>query len=496
MSDDPLILVLDEGTSSTRAILYRLDGAVLGSRALPISQHYPAPGLVEHDAEEIWQATLACGRAMVEQAGGAGGIAAIGITNQRETVVAWDRRTGRPLHRAIVWQDRRTADRCAALREAGHEPWVQARTGLLLDPYFSGTKMAWLAARPDVAAAGEWLALGTVDSWLAWKLTGGTHVSDASNASRTMLLDLDGRDWDDALCDLLAVPRASLPAIVGNTEHIGLTDRRWFGQAIPITAMIGDQQSATVGQGCNAPGQTKLTLGTGAFALTSLGSSRPTDPGRLLGTILTDIGGDRRFALEGSIFVAGSLIKWLRDNLGLLGTAGESEALARSVEDSGGVTLLPALAGLGAPYWRPAATAVFAGLTFASTRAHLVRAALEAITHQCVDLADAFARTGAAWDEIRLDGGMSANNWLAEDLAAMLNLPATRPDDVETTARGAAMLAAVGAGLYTSLDEARAMLPPTRRFDPRPDDQARATRLAAWQAVLKMSEGQKHPPAG
>ncbi len=488
MTDAPLILVLDEGTSSTRAILYSADGSLLGSCARAIEQHYPAPGLVEHDAEELWGSTLACGREMVRKAGGADRIAAIGITNQRETVVAWDRSTGRPLYRAIVWQDRRTANVCARLREAGHEPLVQRKTGLLLDPYFSGTKMAWLARRPEVAEAGDKLAFGTVESWLAWKLTGGEHVSDAANASRTLLMDLADSEWDDELVGLFGIACAALPRIVGNAEPIGTTDPEWFGAPIPITAMIGDQQSATVGQGCTDPGLTKLTLGTGAFALTSLGARRPSNPGRLLGTVLCDVGGSRSYAIEGSIFVAGSLIKWLRDNLGMVGAAAESEELARSVEDNGGVFLLPALSGLGAPYWRPNATAVIAGLSFSSTRAHLVRAALEAITHQAADLAEAFAQTDARWNELRLDGGMSINDWLAQDLADFLGIDTVRPSDVETTARGAAVLAAIGAGIYPDLGAARAMLAATERFTPRPDAQARERRLAGWHKLLASSE--------
>lgn len=484
VADEPMILVLDEGTSSTRAFLYALDGRVAGSASQAIDQHYPGPGLVEHDAEEIWEKTLRCGRAMVERVGGASRIAAIGITNQRETVVAWDRRTGRPLHRAIVWQDRRTAGRCVELREAGHEPFVQQRSGLLLDPYFSGTKMAWLTARPEVAAAGNALTLGTIETWLAWKLTGGAHVSDATNASRTMLMDLDGRDWDPELLGLVGVNRGALAEIVGNAEIVGMTAPEWFGAPIPISALVGDQQSATIGQGCAAAGQTKLTLGTGAFALTSTGTRRPERVGRLLATVLSEVGGDRRFAIEGSIFVAGSLIKWLRDSMGLIGKASETEALARSVADNGGVFLLPALSGLGAPYWLPDAKAVIAGLSFSATRAHLVRAALEAISHQAVDLAAAFKETGAPWHELRIDGGMSANDWLAEDLAAMLGIPVLRPADVETTARGAAMLAAVGAGLHASLSEAAAMLAPTERFEPCPDADAKARRLEGWSRLL------------
>ncbi|HEV2595009.1 MAG TPA: glycerol kinase [Sphingomicrobium sp.] len=480
----PFILVLDEGTSSTRALLYDAQGTVHGSCSRLIEQYYPAPGLVEHNAEDIWESTLACGRAMVQRAGGATEIAAIGITNQRETVVAWDRRTSRPLHNAIVWQDRRTATECERLKKEGREPLIRERTGLLLDPYFSGTKMAWLRTLPEILCAGASLAFGTIESWLAWKLTGGEHVSDAVNASRTLLMDLEGCDWDDRLLDLFAVPKAALPRIVANAAPIGTTLPEWFGAPIPITAMIGDQQSAMIGQGCTRPGDTKLTIGTGAFALTGLGDRRPAVLGSLLGTVLYELAGQRHFALEGSIFVAGSLVKWLRDNLGILGNAPESEALARSVPDNGGVYLLPALSGLGAPYWRPSATARIDGLTFSSTRAHVARAALEAVTHQCIDLAEAFAEAGAHWDELRLDGGMSANDWLAQDLASMLSVPTVRPQDVETTARGAAILASIGANIYSSLEEAQIMLPPTNRFEPKNVAEERNRRLEGWHKIL------------
>jgi glycerol kinase len=484
-ADEREILVLDEGTSSTRALRYAADGCVLGSAQRELTQYYPGPGLVEHDAAEIWDKTLACAREMVEQAGGPSRIAAIGITNQRETVVAWDRVTGEPLARAIVWQDRRTADTCEALRQAGHEPEVQRRTGLLLDPYFSATKMAWLLRHvPAVRDAGDRLAFGTVEGWLTWKLTG-AHLTDATNASRTSLLPLDGADWDDSLLDLFGVPRAALPRVVGNAGLFAQCRAEHFGAEIPLTGLIGDQQSATIGQGCFAPGETKLTLGTGAFVLTNIGARVPDMPGRLLGTVLCDIAGQRSFALEGAIFVAGSLIKWLRDSLGLITSAAETEALAQSVADSGGVVLVPALSGLGAPYWKPNATASISGLSFASTRAHVARAALEAVSHQLVDLAQAFAASGAGWHDLRIDGGMAANDWLAQDLADMLQLVVTRPSDVETTARGAALLAAVGAGLYPDLASAgRAMLPAGRAFAPNDHAEERIRRLEAWRRVI------------
>lgn len=483
-----LILVLDAGTTSTRAMLFDRAGRLHGVAQRDLTQFYPQPGWVEHDAAEIWDATLACAHNVVEQAGGARRIACLGITNQRETVVAWDRTTAQPLARAIVWQDRRTADACAAMREAGHEDAVQALTGLLLDPYFSATKLRWLLdhAAPvrDAADSGR-LAVGTVESWLVFKLTGGAHLTDATNASRTNLLPLAGASWDESLCDLFGVPRAALPEVVDNAGVFGTTAPDLLGAAIPITGLAGDQQSATIGQGCLTPGDTKATYGTGAFVLANMGQTVPRSHHRLLGTVLSQFGGQRSYALEGSVFVAGSLVQWLRDGLGLIAASDETEALARSVPDSGGVVIVPALSGLGAPHWRPDARASITGMTFATTRAHIARAALEAMAQQTHDLAEAFAADGAAWTTLRIDGGMSANNWMAQDLADVLALPVERPDFVETTALGAAMLAGLGAGLYASLDEAvRAMRGSVRRFTPGMDGTTRDARLAAWQTAL------------
>jgi len=481
------IIVIDEGTTSTRAILFSAAGTPMGSAQREFRQHYPGPGLVEHDAAEIWEATLACTRDMIAQAGGADRIACIGITNQRETIVFWDRTTGEPLAPAIVWQDRRTADDCADLKAAGHEDAVQAKTGLLLDPYFSGSKIGWaLEHWPQLKDAGERLAVGTIESYLVFRLTGGVHVTDATNASRTLLMDINGAGgWDEGLCDLLKVPRAILPQIVGCTTRIGHTDPALLGGAIPITGMAGDQQAATIGQACLTPGQTKATFGTGAFILTASGTIRPYSTNRLLATVLVQDGDTRHYALEGSVFVAGSLIKWLRDGLGLLASAAESEGLARSVTDNGGVYLVPALAGLGAPHWRPDALAALSGLSFASTKAQVARAALEAQAYQAHDLKRAFAADGVDWAELRIDGGMAANNWMAQDLADMLNIPVERPDFVESTALGAAMLAATGAGLYPSLAEAAsAMRGTATRFTPALADDMRKTRLAGWQSAL------------
>ncbi len=481
------IIVIDEGTTSTRTMLFAADGTPLGSAQREFRQHYPGPGLVEHDAAEIWDATLACTRAMIDKAGGADRIAAIGITNQRETVVFWDRTTGEPLAPAIVWQDRRTADDCAALKAAGHEAAVQAKSGLLLDPYFSGSKIGWaLTNWPQLKDAGDRLAVGTIESYLVFRLTGGIHVSDATNASRTLLMDINGAGgWDAGLCDLFEVPVSLLPEITGCTTTVGTTDPALFGGAIAICGMAGDQQAATIGQNCLAPGQTKATFGTGAFILSASGSTRPHSANRLLATVLAQEGDRRSYALEGSVFVAGSLIKWLRDGLGLLASAGESEGLARSVADNGGVYLVPALAGLGAPHWRPDARAALSGLNFSSTKAHVARAALEAQAYQAHGLKSAFAADGVDWAELRIDGGMAANDWMAQDLADVLNLTVERPGFVESTALGAAMLAATGAGLYPDLaTAARVMRGTATRFTPALGAERRAARLAGWQDAL------------
>ena len=479
------ILVIDEGTTSTRAMLFAGDGRSLGSCQRPLTQHYPAAGLVEHDATEIWNLTLACTRDMVAKAGGADKIAAIGITNQRETIVFWDKRTGEPLAPAIVWQDRRTADICADLKERGEEPVVQAKTGLLLDPYFSGSKIGWaLKNWPQLKDAGEHLAVGTIESYLVFRLTGGLHVSDATNASRTALMAIGSSGWDDGLTDLFGVPRAILPEIVDCAGDIGTTLPDLFGGPIPICGMAGDQQAATIGQGCFAIGQTKATFGTGAFVLTQTGRTLRQSKNRLLSTVLYQLNGERNYALEGSVFVAGSLIQWLRDDLGLITHAADTEPLARSVPDNGGVYLVPALSGLGAPHWQPMARGAISGLSFSAKKAHVARAALEAMAHQTHDLKTAFAADGADWAELRIDGGMVANDWMAQDLADMLAIDVERPSFIETTALGAAMLAGVGAGLYKSLEDAATMRGGVTRFTPQLGANARNTRLSGWADAL------------
>ena len=477
------LLVIDEGTTSTRAMLFRPSGACVASEAAALTQGYPRPGWVEHDAAEIWRRSLRVAGAMVAQAGGPERIAAIGITNQRETVVFWDRETGEPLAPAIVWQDRRTADSCRALREAGHEALVQARTGLLLDPYFSGSKIGWALERwPALKEAGDRLAIGTVESWLVWKLTGGLHVTDATNASRTALMDLETGGWDAGLLDLFEAPRAALGEIVDCAGRFGET--RAFGPPIPICGLAGDQQAASIGQACLIPGETKATFGTGAFILTHTGRRLASDH-RLLSTVAWQIAGERAYALEGSVFVAGSLVQWLRDALGMIGTAAETESLARSVPDNGGVFLVPALSGLGAPWWCPDARASISGLSFSATRAHVARAALEAQSYQAHDLKTAFAADGQDWATLRIDGGMVANDWMAQDLADMLALPVERPRLAETTALGAAMLAGVGAGLFPDLAAASVMRGAVERFEPRLGEDERQARLGGWRRAAK-----------
>ncbi|WBY08542.1 glycerol kinase [Sphingomonas sp. 7/4-4] len=493
-----LLLVLDEGTTSTRAMLFEPSGKCVGTQSAELTQHYPGPGLVEHDAAEIWTRSRACAQAMVDKAGGAQAIAAIGITNQRETIVFWDKSTGEPLAPAIVWQDRRSAAMCRAWREAGEEPGVQARTGLLLDPYFSGTKIAWAMENwPQLKEAGDRLAIGTIESWLVWKLTanesqGGLHITDATNASRTLLMGLGSGGWSDGLLDMFSAPRDALPEIVDCAGRFGTT--KLFGGEIPICGLAGDQQSATIGQACFAKGDTKATYGTGAFVLTNAGTAPPASKNRLLATVLWQLGGRRTYAIEGSVFVAGSLIQWLRDSVGLIQTAPETEALARSVPDNGGVYLVPALSGLGAPWWEPEARASLSGLSFSSTRAHIVRAALESMAHQSHDLKTAFAADGADWARLRVDGGMVTNDWLAQDLADMLDVPVDRPNFAETTALGAAMLAGIGCGLFSGLEAAAAMRGSGTTFEPKLGMNERQVRLDGWaHAVRNVAEGLAGP---
>ncbi|HMI39996.1 MAG TPA: glycerol kinase [Sphingomicrobium sp.] len=483
------LLVIDEGTTSTRSMLFARDGICLGIAQKALTNLFPAPGWVEQDAEEIWALSRECAREMVAKSKGS--IAAIGITNQRETVVFWSRSSGRALAPAIVWQDRRTSEMCAKLRAEGHEPALQAKTGLLLDPYFSATKIAWaLTNWPQLREAGDDLCIGTIESWLVFRLTGGLHISDATNASRTALMDIGQGRWDDALLDLFGVPKGALPEIVDCAGEFGDCLPEHFGDPLPICGLAGDQQSAAIGQACFAPGNTKATFGTGAFVLTHSGDVQPVSCQRLLTTIAWQLGGQRHYALEGSLFVAGSALQWLRDALGLFAASADCEALARAVPDSAGVQFVPAFAGLGAPHWRPDARGAVLGLTLGSTRAHIVRAALEGVANQTEELRRAFAADGVDWSHLRIDGAMAANDFLAQDLADLLDMQVERPANVETTALGAAMLAGLGCGMFSSLEEAAAARGELTKFSPAMDEPIRSQRIVRWdratQAVLSI----------
>ena len=483
----PTILALDQGTTGSTALVIAPDGRVLGRGYREIPQHYPAPGQVEHDPEILVHATVAAAREAIAIAGVA--VDAIGITNQRETLVLWDRETLEPVGPAIVWQDRRTADRCAELRAAGHEPRVRELTGLLLDPYFSATKLERLLLDADIRQRADTgtLAVGTVESWLVAKLTGGVHVTDPTNASRTMLADLRTGLWDEELLGLFGVPLDALPVLVPSAGVVGVTKAHWFGSEIPIAGLAGDQQAALFGQGCVTPGAAKITYGTGAFLLRYTGDEVPPAPGEgILATIAAGPEGGLAWALEGSVFIAGAAVQWLRDGMGLISQASETAALAASVPDSGGVVLVPAFTGLGAPYWNPEARGTITGLTRGTTRAHLVRATLEAIAHGTCDLVDAMGGVTA----LRVDGGAATNDWLMQTQANLLDVPVERPDSVELTAYGAARLAAIGIG--GSLPPA-ADLGGMTMFLPQADTSWRAARREEWHravhAALSWADG-------
>ncbi len=445
----PLILALDQGTTGSHALVLDADGHVRGQGYHELPQYFPQPGWVEHDPDQIWETTLAAARDALGAAKAAGtDVAAIGITNQRETAVLWDRKSGRPLHRAIVWQDRRTAERCRQLDPA----MIAAKTGLVPDPYFSATKLEWLlhaTGRPKGAA------FGTVDSWLVHRLTkGASHVTDPTNASRTMLYDIGRGDWDAELLALFGVDAALLPAVRPSSGAFGVADREWFGREVPILGIAGDQQAALFGQGCVAPGSAKNTYGTGAFLLLNTGGERVASRAGLLTTVACDAQGRACYALEGSVFVAGAAVQWLRDGLGVIAHASESEALARSVPDAGGVVFVPALTGLGAPHWEPEARGAVYGLTRGATRAHLVRAALQSMAFSVREVLDAMV-TDAALPirDLRVDGGAAANDWLMQFQADVLGVPIRRPDLTDSTALGAAGLAGLAAGVWRSAEE-------------------------------------------
>lgn len=486
------ILAIDQGTTSSRAILFDADLRVVASAQEEFPQHYPQPGWVEHDPSDLWSTVAATARAAMERAGiRAERIAAIGITNQRETTLIWDRATGQPIHPAIVWQDRRTAGLCTALKDAGHEPMITERTGLLLDPYFSATKVKWLLDHVEGARAraeaGE-LAFGTVDTWLIWNLTGGrVHATDATNAARTMLYNIATGTWDAEICALMDVPMALLPEVKDCAADFGTTRADLFGREIPICGVAGDQQAATVGQACFAPGMMKSTYGTGCFALLNTGSDRVPSTNRLLTTIAYQLDGKPTYALEGSIFIAGAVVQWLRDGLKIIRHASETQGLAEVAEAAQGVILVPAFTGLGAPYWRPDCRGAVYGLTRNSGPAELARAALESVGYQTRDLLEAMrADWGAAADGVlRVDGGMSASDWAMQFLSDILGAPVDRPKVTETTALGAAYLAGLQAGVCPAPEEFAKSWALDRRFEPAMDADERQAKYARWGRAIQ-----------
>ena len=493
------VLALDQGTTSSRAILFDARGRAVVSAQRELTQHFPQPGWVEHDPDEIWRTQLACGREALAGAGIApGDVVAIGITNQRETTLLWDRTSGRPLAPAIVWQDRRTAGYCAELKAAGHEALFRSRTGLVLDPYFSGTKLAWLlAAIPGArqrAERGE-LAFGTVDSWLVWQLTGGRrHVTDSSNASRSLLFDIRRGVWDDELLGLLDIPRALLPEVVPGSGPVATCDRDLFGAEIAITGIAGDQQAATFGQACFAPGMAKNTYGTGCFLLMHTGGVSPRSRHGLLTTVAARCAGSLSYALEGSAFVGGAAVQWLRDGLGIIASSAEVEALAASVPDAGDVVFVPAFAGLGAPHWDADARGLLVGLTRGTTRGHIARATLEAIAFQVADLADAVAGdAGAPLAELRVDGGAAADDLLLQIQADLLQRPVVRPKVIETTALGAAYFAGVATGFWPDFATVAAHWQIDRRFEPRISPAEASRRRQRWNDAVTRACGWAQP---
>ena len=494
----PSILAIDQGTTGTTCLVVADDGRILGRAYSEFTQHFPQSGWVEHDASEIWEVSRRVARAALEsaRAGDRDGadVRGVGITNQRETVVLWDRETLEPVARAIVWQDRRTARLCRELKEAGHEDEVRKRTGLVLDPYFSGTKIAWLLQEhPELRARAEGgeLAVGTIDAWLIARLTNGAvHATDPTNASRTLLFGLRERRWDDWALRLLGVPRALLPEVRPSSGDFGAVAGEHFGIDVPIAGVAGDQQSALFGQGCCKPGLAKNTYGTGAFLLLYTGTEPMPSRHGLLTTIACDPEGGVAYALEGSVFIAGAAIQWLRDGLGLLGHAHESEAMARSLPDNQGVYLVPAFVGLGAPHWEPDARGMLVGLTRGTTRAHVVRAALEAMAYATADVLEAMeADSGVTTTELRVDGGAALNDWLMEFQAGVVGVPVRRPAVVETTALGAAGLAGIATGVWDSSDDFLAAQGEPRRFASAMARSEAARLRAGWNRAVRAAIG-------
>ncbi|MHC4909382.1 MAG: glycerol kinase GlpK [Planctomycetota bacterium] len=493
------VLALDQGTTSSRAIVFDEEARIINTAQREFTQLFPHPGWVEHDANEIWATQRAVAIEAVRSAGlGPADIGCIGITNQRETTVVWDRATGEPIHNAIVWQDRRTAGACDLLRDAGHADAIRHRTGLVLDAYFSGTKIAWLldtvpGAR-DRAARGE-LAFGTIESWLVNRLTNGAvHVTDVSNASRTMLLDLATCSWDERMLELLNVPSEVLPTVVASAAQHGVVRGIPELEGIPITGLIGDQQSALFGQLCTEKGEAKNTYGTGCFLLVNAGPTPPTSANGLLATVGWKRGDTTDYAVEGSVFIGGALIQWLRDGLRMIDDAAEVEDLARTVDDSGGVVLVPAFAGLGAPHWDQYARGTIIGLTRGTTRGHIARAALDAIALQVADLAEAMAAdAGAAIPELAVDGGAAANDLLLQTQADIMQIPIVRPTVIETTALGAALLAGLQAGVYHDIDELRSRRAVDRRFEPSISADAAGAVRSRWLRAVDRARAWEQP---
>ncbi|AWN24323.1 glycerol kinase [Deinococcus irradiatisoli] len=489
------ILALDQGTTSSRAIVFDQAGNIRAQAQKEFRQIFPRPGLVEHDAQELWSTQLGVAQEAITQAGlRAHDIAAIGITNQRETVVIWERQSGKPIHNAVVWQDRRTAGECDQLRAAGQEDLIQRKTGLIIDAYFSGTKVRWLldhvpGAR-ERAERGE-LAFGTVDSWLVYNLTGGEcHITDATNASRTMLYNIHTGAWDDELLELLQVPRAILPEVRPSSEVYGETAEGLLGSRIKIAGIAGDQQAATFGQACLKRGMAKNTYGTGCFMLMNTAGEAVPSRNKLLTTVAWQLGGERTYALEGSVFVAGAVVQWLRDGLGIIRSSHEVEALASSVPDSGGVYLVPAFVGLGAPYWDSYARGSLLGMTRGTTKAHIARAALEAVAFQSAELLEAMQKdSGAALTELRVDGGASNNDLMMQFQADVLGVPVVRPRVTETTALGAAYLAGLAVGYWHSTEEIAAQWQEGQRFEPAMPEDERRRRLTTWKRAVERARG-------
>ena len=485
--ETPFILAIDQGTTSSRAIVFDRAGRVVADAQAEFAQHYPHDGWVEHEPEDIWETTLDTARKAFAEAEKVGEVVAIGVTNQRETSIIWDRDSGKPIYNAIVWQDRRTADRCAALKEDGREAHVAARTGLLLDPYFSATKAAWILDHVEGARdRARDLAFGTIDTFLIWRLTGGkTHATDATNASRTSLYNIHDNCWDEALLDLFNVPGVILPEVKDSAASFGDTDVEIFGRPIPLCGVAGDQQAAAFGQACFSAGDVKSTYGTGCFVLVNTGETVVESKNNLLSTIAWRLDGKTTYALEGSIFVAGAAVQWLRDELKIIRDASETQALAESIETNNGVYLVPAFTGLGAPHWAPGARAAVYGLTRGAGRAELARAALEAVVYQTADLITAMAADGAKVRSLRVDGGMVANDWLMQFLSDILDMTVERPKVLETTALGAAAFAGLQAGVYQSVDEIAECRRIDARFQPAMAPVERNQALAGWAKALE-----------